>query len=87
MHNNGADAAAVLAGFGIVGFLVGIAAIVFTIVVYWKIASKAGYNGAMSLLLFIPLVNLVIIAMFAFSRWPIEDELARARQLSPALQQ
>jgi len=88
MHNTSADsAAAAIAGFGLFGLFIGLAVIVFTIFVYWKIATKAGYNGALSLLLFVPLVNIVIIIMFAFTRWPIEDALARARQLPPGLQQ
>jgi amino acid transporter len=76
------NAAAALAGFGLIGFVMVIAMLVFFIVVYWKIAAKAGYNGAMSLLLFVPLVNIAIIIMFAFSRWPIEEALACARQRS-----
>ena len=38
----------------------------------WRIASKAGFSGALSLLLLIPLVNIVLIWIFAFIRWPVE---------------
>jgi hypothetical protein len=38
----------------------------------WRIASKAGYPGALSLLLVIPIVNIILIWLFAFSRWPVE---------------
>lgn len=36
----------------------------------WKIVSKAGYSGALSLLLFIPILNVLLIWIFAFSKWP-----------------
>lgn len=38
----------------------------------WKIVSKAGYSGAWSLLSFVPVVNLVMLWVFAFSTWPRE---------------
>jgi hypothetical protein len=52
------------------GFL---GAIIFGIIViwpFWKIFSKAGFNGALSLLMLIPLVNIVMIFYLAFSQWP-----------------
>ncbi len=36
----------------------------------WKIVSKADYSGAWSLLLFVPLLNMVALWVFAFSEWP-----------------
>jgi len=54
-------------------------AIIFGIIIYWRIATKAGYAGALSLLMFVPLVNLVIIILFAFTEWPIERELRELR--------
>ncbi|SDS62980.1 DUF805 domain-containing protein [Pseudomonas oryzae] len=46
-----------------------VVAIVF-IVPLWKILTKAGFNGAWSLLMFIPLVNIIALWVFAFSEWP-----------------
>ncbi len=48
---------------------------VFSLVVAWRITAKAGYSGVLSLLLFVPFVNLVMIVIFAFRRWPIERRL------------
>jgi hypothetical protein len=56
----------------------GIAAVVLTLVVHWRIAAKAGYPGALSLLMLIPLANVVVMLVFAFSKWPIEEELEAA---------
>ena len=36
----------------------------------WKIVSKAGYSGAWSLFAFIPLINVIMLWVFAFSKWP-----------------
>lgn len=36
----------------------------------WRIVSKAGYSGAWSLLSFIPLLNVIMLWVFAFSSWP-----------------
>jgi hypothetical protein len=57
--------------FGIIAFI----AVVASAVLHWRIAAKAGYPGAMSLLLLIPGVNFVVYILFAFSEWPIERAL------------
>jgi amino acid transporter len=70
---------AALTAYSGVALIFVLAFFVFTIFIYWRIASKAGYNGAASLLLLIPLVNLIMICIFAFSEWPIERALKVAR--------
>ncbi len=62
--------------------LAGLIGLIFAIIIYWRIFSKAGYSGARSLLMLIPVVNLIIIIMFAFSEWPIERELNQLRQMA-----
>jgi len=56
--------------------IVVLAIVAFTIWCYWKIAAKAGYNPALSLLMIVPLANVILLAIFALGRWPIEDRLA-----------
>lgn len=74
-----AAAAGLLATFGLIYAIVLIALIAFTIWVYWRIFAKAGYNGALSLLNFIPGIGpLICVLILAFGRWPIEDQLASA---------
>jgi len=41
----------------------------------WQIVAKAGYSGAFSLFLFLPLVNLIMLLVFANSDWPVLREL------------
>ncbi len=48
--------------------------LVVFIVPAWRIASKAGFNGAWSLLMIVPLLNVILIWIFAFVRWPAARE-------------
>lgn len=36
---------------------------------YWKIFQKAGFAPALSILMVVPLVNLIVIYVVAFSDW------------------
>lgn len=65
----GADANALAGMMGAMG-LVWLAVVVFFIFLYWKIFSKAGFSGWISLLLLVPIVNLIVIIWFAFADWP-----------------
>lgn len=56
----------------ILAFLLILAPTIVTIWASWKVVARAGYHGAWSLTLLIPLVNLVFLYVFAFSRWPVE---------------
>ncbi len=69
-----------LAVYGLVFGLIMIASIVFTLIIWWRIFSKAGYSGAMSLLMFVPIANLIILCVLAFGEWPILRELNQYRQ-------
>jgi uncharacterized membrane protein YhaH (DUF805 family) len=78
-----AAAWSVIATFVLIYGVVILAIVAFTIWVYWRIFAKAGYNGALSLLNFVPGVGqLICLVILAFGRWPVEDQLA-ALQGSP----
>lgn len=66
--------------FAIVAVIV-IASIIFNIVVYWRICSKAGYSGAMSLLMFVPFGFLIMLCILAFGNWPALGELNQLRAM------
>jgi hypothetical protein len=55
-----------LAPIILVGFLV-VATII--IVPYWQIFKKAGFPAALAFLMVIPLVNLIMLYVLAFSQW------------------
>ena len=47
--------------------------------VFWivgNILRKAGFSRWLSLLLFVPLLNLALIWIFAFARWPAAERAA-----------
>jgi hypothetical protein len=50
-----------------------------SLVINWRIAAKAGFSGAASLLMLIPLVNIIVVIYFAFTEWPIERALRESR--------
>ncbi|MBI5299126.1 MAG: hypothetical protein HY877_02360 [Deltaproteobacteria bacterium] len=55
--------------------MIGLAFLIFLIVVWCRIWSKTGNSGFFGLLMFIPLVNFIMMLVLAFSDWPIHKEL------------
>ena len=43
---------------------------VISVLPFWKIFSKAGFPGPLSLLMLVPLVNIAMIFFLAFAEWP-----------------
>ena len=78
MYDHGSAAAAGFIATAILVYgIVLLALIAFTLWVYWRIFTKAGFNGALSLLNLVPGVGpLICMIILAFGRWPIEDQLA-----------
>jgi len=78
---------ALAAGFiaaAAVYLIVLLALVAFSIWVYWRIFARAGFNGALSLLNFVPGVGqLICMLILAFGRWPIEDQLAALQARGP----
>ena len=68
-----------LVAFAIVGLIV-LAFVIFAIVCWWKIFAKAGYSGALGLLLLVPFGELIMLLILAFGKWPALQDLARLRQ-------
>lgn len=75
---------ALAGGFIMLWALFAAAAIAFTIYCTWRVAEKCGYPGAYSLLMLIPLVNIIVQLIWVFSEWPIETEVRRLRGTTPA---
>jgi hypothetical protein len=69
-----------LAAFSAVFFIIAIGFGILGIIIFWKIFSKAGYSGAMSLLMLVPIANIVVLCILAFGEWPIYRELNYLRQ-------
>ncbi|MDQ6627920.1 MAG: hypothetical protein M3Z29_05625 [Pseudomonadota bacterium] len=41
---------------------------------FWRIVGRTGNHPALSILLWVPLVNLIFIWWLAFSRWPVAHD-------------
>lgn len=41
------------------------------VIPYWKIFAKAGFAGALSLLMIVPVINLIVLYVVAFSEWRV----------------
>ena len=69
--------------FGIIMVLVVlaivVAATVFMIFLWWRVFSKAGYSGALGLLVLVPFGGLIMLCVLAFSQWPILKGSASAQ--------
>ena len=60
---------------GVFACLVFIGLVVLLFYPFWRVVSKAGYPGIMSLLLFVPVVNFIFLWVAALSEWPIERQI------------
>lgn len=45
---------------------------------FWFIFTKAGYSKWLSLLMLVPIVNVIMLYFFAFSTWPIHRGAEKA---------
>ena len=66
--------------------LLGLAVWIVFLVAYIKIISKAGYSGWWVLIMFVPIVNIIMLLVFAFKEWPIQRELKELRAWANQIQ-
>ncbi len=62
----------------------GTTALVFGLA-WCRIFSKAGFHGAVGLLMLVPGVNLIVFLYFAFGRWPAMKEMRSLRKLQKSV--
>lgn len=72
-------------GLGVVALIIiGVAAyLLFSLVLIvptWRICQRAGFSGAVSLLLLVPLIGgFIVMSILAFSEWPAGEAQRKAR--------
>jgi len=44
------------------------------VIPFWMICTKAGFPGALSLLMLVPIANLVLLFYIAFAEWPAHKQ-------------
>ena len=69
-----------ITGIFLTSTIFGLIVIIFAVIIFWRIFSKAGYSGALSLLMFVPIANIIVLCVLAFGNWPIYKELNYLRQ-------
>ena len=47
-----------------------VAGVLLTVIPFWRICTKAGFPGPLSLLMLVPAGNLVLYFYLAFAAWP-----------------
>lgn len=63
-----------MAGWGGAHWLTMLLGAIVIVVPFWKIFSRAGFSGWLSLLMLVPLINLVVLYVIAFANWPASRE-------------
>ena len=58
------------AGFALLQVIFFLIGAVIVIIPFWKIYGKAGFSKWLSLLMIVPLINLIVLYVVAFSSWP-----------------
>jgi hypothetical protein len=69
---------------GLLAGLFMLAVAVLVVVAFWRILHKAGYPGALALLLLVPVVNVVLVLFLAFADWPVHKSLLQWKALAQA---
>jgi len=54
------------------------------IVAFWRIFSRAGYPGVVSLAMLVPVLNVIMILFLGFADWPVLRELNALRRRIPS---
>jgi hypothetical protein len=56
-------------------------------IAFYRLYQKAGFSGALGLLMVVPVVNLGVALYLAFAEWPVIAELAQAKLLAASASQ
>mgnify|MGYP001377030652 CR=1 FL=1 len=57
---------------------------ILSVIIVCRIVAKAGYPWPLGLLWFVPCFNVILLAVFAFSEWPVERELRNLKSVLTA---
>ncbi len=51
-------------------FIIAFLVMAFMVYLFWRICEKAGFPGALGLLMLVPIANLILVIYLAFADWP-----------------
>jgi hypothetical protein len=69
------------------GHAVGLALVLAYLLGWWRIFTRAGYPGALAVLMLVPPVALALWAFLAFAPWPARRELSALRKVQRVVHQ
>lgn len=58
--------------------------VVLIVVPFWQIFKKAGFSGALSLIMLVPFGNIIMPFILAFSEWPALKDKKQAPPYQPS---
>jgi len=64
-----------------------LALVLFYVLVWWRILSRAGFPGPLALLMLVPPLALLVSVFVAFAPWPARRELAALRKVQRVVHQ
>ncbi len=76
MNTNGTVSTGLIVLIGVISVAIWL---VF-VIAYIKIITRAGYSGWWVLIMIVPIVNVVMLLVFAYKEWPIQRELRELRE-------
>ena len=50
---------------------------ILPVIAFWKICEKAGFNGALGLLMLVPIANAILPLYVAFAKWPVLEQKSK----------
>ncbi|MBN2216060.1 MAG: hypothetical protein JW719_01660 [Pirellulales bacterium] len=65
----------------VLGAIIVVPVLVLTVLPFWVIFEKAGFPGALSLLMTVPGINLVVLFFFAFTQWPALKQRGQGKNI------
>lgn len=70
--------------FGLLGMVFWLVVLVFLLWVYGRIIGRAGYSPWWALIVLVPVVDVVMLWVFAFNHWPALDDMTAAHGSAPS---
>ena len=62
--------------------LIGLVITALMVIAWCMIFNRAGYSWALGLLVLVPIANVIIVLVLAFSTWPIQREVEQLRAIA-----
>jgi hypothetical protein len=76
---NPADVTSALAALSGTTLIIVIVVLLFSLLIWFMIIRRTGMNPWLCLLMLVPIANLIVLIVLAFSEWPVQREVKALR--------